>query len=346
VGDLFQEAKKVTKRFKISAYGAPGSGKTLFGLSFPKAGVVDMEHGTDWYAGRDVVSGLGIGRDFMVKHTKSAKEVIKFIDDLENRLRDDPGYIETLVIDPITLFWEAVQDAFLTRLQKKKGDDVEIMFHHWKKIKGPYLRLMTKLINLPVHLVLLGRESSIYDKNNKGELIVTGTKISAEKDTPYISDMHLRFFTKPHPETGEDVFFAKVEKDRTNILKKGTIIKNCSFKKLVELSNGIVNMDEVAVPSSSEPDEPISVAEKDMEIFDDEVKQEATATAKGDSLKDIDAIARELIKDDDIVSLRKKLEWSPAKVRAVIVREGFKTREEIGKYLADKVRDGSKSKEK
>ncbi len=339
MGDLFQEAQKVTKRFKISAYGAPGTGKTLFGLSFPKVAVIDLEHGTDWYAGRDVVPGLGVSKDFMVKHTRSAKEVIKTVDELDRKLRSDPGYIETLVVDPISLFWEAVQDAFLTRLQKKKGEDVEIMFHHWKKIKGPYLSLMTKLINLPVHLVLLGRESSVYDKNSKGELIVTGTKISAEKDTPYISDIHLRFFTKPHPETGEDVFFAMVEKDRTHILKKGTIIKNCSFSKLIELSEGIIDFDSVV----SVPDDNESAIEKDMEIFDEDVNEKSDEN-KGD-VADIDAIARELIKDDDIASLRKRLKWSPAKVRAIIVREGFKTRDEIGKYLADHVRGSSKTAE-
>jgi len=341
MGNLFEEAKKVKKRFKISCYGAPGSGKTLFGLSFPKVGVIDLEHGTDWYAGRDVVPGLGVSNDFMVKHTKSAKEVIRIVDELENKLKSDPGYIETLVIDPISLFWEAVQDAFLTRLQKKKGEDVEIMFHHWKKIKGPYLSLMTKLINLPVHLVLLGRESSIYEKNSRGELSVIGTKISAEKDTPYISDIHLRFFTKPHPETGNDVFFALVEKDRTNILKKGTVIKNCSFSKLVELSNGIVDMDSGDTMSLIESEE--SIAEKDMEIFDDqEIKDSESEKSKKSNIQKMDSIAQDLLKDDDIISLRKKLGWAPAKVRSIIIREEFKTREEIGKYLADKVRGTSK----
>lgn len=315
---LFDDATKVAKRFKISGYGGPGTGKTLFGLSFPKAAVIDMEHGTDWYAGRIIVPDLGIDPDFKVKHTKSAKVVTQIVDRLEQELEKNPGYIQSLVIDPITLFWEAIQEAFIMKLRKNKGEDANVQFHHWKDIKAPYRSLMTKLLNLPVHLVLLGREATLYEQK-KGELIQSGTKIATEKDTPYIADIHLRFFTRPHPEKGHDVFFAQVEKDRTHLLKKGTIIKDCCFQKLADLAAQQTSMDE---GSAVVYDNDTDVVEQDQELFED--------------IKTMDC--SDLINDEDIQKLWMELDWSPGKVTALIAANKLNDKTTLGKFLADKVR--------
>jgi hypothetical protein len=316
----FQDATKVAKRFKISAYGGPGCGKTLFGLSFPKPAVIDMEHGTDWYAGRVVVPEIGVNPEFKVKHTKSAKVVTDTVDWLERELEKDPDYCHSIILDPITLFWEAIQEAFIAKLRKKKGEDAKIQFQHWKDIKAPYRSLMTKLLNLPVHLVLLGREAAMYEQA-KGELIQVGTKISTEKDTPYVADIHLRLFTRPHPETEEDVFFAQVEKDRTHLLKKGSVIKNCCYQKLADLAAKQASMGDGEIAVYEDEDE---VAEKDQDLFDD-AKSSDDHTA--------------LINDEDIKKLWVELDWAPGKVAAMIDKDKLTSKKKLGKFLADKVRE-------
>lgn len=318
---MFQDSSKISKRFKVSAYGGPGCGKTLFGLSFPKPAVIDMEHGTDWYAGRIVVPHLGVSPDFKVKHTKSAKVVMDTVDELERQLEKDPDYCQTIVIDPITLFWEAVQEAFVQKLRKKRGEDATVQFQHWKDLKAPYRSLMTKLLNLPVHLVLLGREAALYEKE-KGELVQVGTKISTEKDTPYVADIHLRLFTRPHPETSEDTFFAQVEKDRTHLLRKGAIIRDCCYQKLAELAAQDSSLgDGHAVVYEDDKE----AAENDQQLFDEE--------------KPADADLSFVENDEAIVGLWKELDWTPGKVAAMANREGLTTRESVGKFLALKVRE-------
>lgn len=330
--ELFSQAAKISKRFKISAYGGPGTGKTLFGLSFPKVAVIDMERGTDWYAGNVVVPELGIDPNFMVKHTKSATVVKDIVRKLADVLDKNPGYIETLVIDPITLVWDNIQEAFMARLRKKKGEDAKVQFQHWKEIKAPYRELMTDLLNLPVHIVLLGREAAMYEQT-KGELIHIGTKIATEKDTPYIADIHLRFFTRPHPEQGHDVFFAEVEKDRTHLLKKGSIVKDCCYKTLAALA------EKRSLGQAGESvtyDNDAETLKNDETIFDED---------KGTNDNVPEDVMTEMLGNDKIEAVRKELGWAPGKVKAVANKHGFTTVPDLGKFLADEVRKSRSQKE-
>jgi hypothetical protein len=322
---LFDDAAKVAKRFKISGYGGPGTGKTLFALSFPKVAIIDMEHGTDWYAGRLVVPELGGSPDFKVKHTKSAKVVVEIVDQLERMLEKDPGFIQTLAIDPITLLWEAIQEAFIKRLRAKKGEDANVQFQHWKDIKAPYRSLMTKLLNLPVHLVLMGREAALYEQKG-GELTQVGHKIATEKDTPYVADIHLRFFTRPHPEKGHDVFFAQVEKDRTHLLQKGSIIKDCCYQKLADLAAKQASMGEGATPVYENDEEAV---ENDQALFDEPESKDHS----------------DLINDKEIKPLWHELGWASGKVKATIDKHKFTDRAELGKFLANMVREQREANE-
>lgn len=327
---LFEDAVRVDKKFKVSVYGAAGSGKTTFALSFPGVGVVDMERGTDWYAGRESRSGVKINPNFKVKHTGSAKDVIDLIDGLNDQFKKGNRPIETLVIDPVTMFWDAIQDAFLERLKKKsKDNDAKIQLWHWKEIRAPYRRAITKLLNMPIHFVLVGRESNVFEKDDKGELIVAGTKLAGEKDTPYTSDIHLHFFTRPHPETSENTFFVRVEKDRTGLLAEGSVVKDFSYHKLKELADG--DFSNVELPEEGPDDmryeDVDNISERDSEIFAD----------KSDPVSD-------LLNDEKIVMMRNRLGWMPGKVKALIEKHDITRVEDIGKLLADEIRKGNKKK--
>lgn len=94
-----QHAKFVRKRLKVAVFGEAGTGKTLFGLSFPRPLVVDMESGTDLYGG---------GHTFDVVHTTSVADVLEVL----QMIRSDNGKTwDTLVIDPATLVYSALIEA-------------------------------------------------------------------------------------------------------------------------------------------------------------------------------------------------------------------------------------------
>ena len=78
---LFKPASKVRKNFKVCVYGPTGSGKTLFGLTFPGTRYIDMEGGVDWYIGRKIIPEQH--DDFMLLQTSKAIDVIKAIEEVE-----------------------------------------------------------------------------------------------------------------------------------------------------------------------------------------------------------------------------------------------------------------------
>ena len=313
---MFRRASKVKKMFKICGFGPTGSGKTIFALTFPRPRYIDMESGTDWYIGRKVIPEQN--DDFDLLNTKSAGKVINAIDEIERDLEKDPECIESVVLDPVTVFWDALQEAYLDKM-RRKNSDFEIKFQHWKSIKGPYKQAMTTLINLPVNLILIGRESAEYEM--KGEkLVQVGTRISTEKDTPYLADIYLRFFTKKD-KNGNEIFLTQVEKDRTNLMKKGTIIENLTYQKLRAWA------DEQGIADGSGEERRVEtdkqVTDQDSKVFDEETTNSYES----------------LIYHEKIVPLYEELDWAPGKVKALIEKHGLVSVQTLGKFLSDKVRE-------
>jgi hypothetical protein len=76
---------------------------------------------------------------------------------------------KTIVIDPITVIWSALQDGrleFKTKnLDKAVSGEEKTFFSYqdWGQIKRFYSMLMTKLVNLPMHVVMIGRQKDEYE---------------------------------------------------------------------------------------------------------------------------------------------------------------------------------------
>ena len=327
---FFKRASKVRKNFKICIYGGTGSGKTILALTFPGLRYIDMEGGVDWYIGRKVLPEQH--DDFMLLQTSKAAEVLKAIDAIEAEIIEDPTLELTVVIDPVTVLWEAIQNGFMEMLKKRaktpqQKADVEIKFQQWRKVKTPYKNAITKLINMPVNLVLVGREGYIYEMKG-GELIQVGTKIATEKDTPYIADIYLRAF-KEKDTKGVVHYYMEIEKDRTNLLKEGAVVENLTYKKLYEMARAEGLVGPAAGPYN--PDKmqsEESIAAEDAAIFEEKKVEESDTEA--------------LINDEQISKLYKELGWTPGKVRATMVKEKLNNREALGKFLAELVREKRK----
>jgi hypothetical protein len=69
-----------------------------------------------------------------------------------------------IVIDPITVIWSALQDGrleFKTKnIDKAASGEEKAFFSYqdWGQIKRFYSMLMTKLVNLSMHVVMIGRQ--------------------------------------------------------------------------------------------------------------------------------------------------------------------------------------------
>jgi len=169
----FTPAEKVQKKLKVLLFGPSGSGKTLAALSFPRPAVIDSEGGTDLYAGREGIPPFQVLRAKSITELENAVKFIKY---------DNGKTFETLIIDPITVFYDVLKQG-----TERQAKNQQMGFREWAKINSRMKYLYNELTNLPVHVVVLARESIEYATKN-GSLERTGVKPDADKALVYIFD--------------------------------------------------------------------------------------------------------------------------------------------------------------
>lgn len=199
----FQKASLYHKRLKILAWGESGVGKTLFALKFPQAVVIDMENGTDHYG------ELG----FDVMKTTSWDEALKAVRWLAT---NDHEY-RTLVIDPLTIYWQSLQrkwsDIFLKRRAGTAGHKIEFydfQVRDWMTIKADFQVLINLLIEMDMNVVVTCRAKKEYADGNHTQVI--GSTYDCEKNTEYPFDIILRLYRR------EEKYMVLTQEDRTRQL--------------------------------------------------------------------------------------------------------------------------------
>lgn len=204
----FRPAKESNRRLKLLLWGDAGSGKTTIGIQFPNPAVIDLEGGTEHY---------GFDFQFDVLKATEADDINAAVDGL---LTQDHDY-RTLVIDPITLYWDALQkkwsEIFLRRNKGSKGHRLEfydMQPRDWMTIKAEHKELIRKLIQLDMNVIVTARQKTLYA--DQGFMRAVGETFDGEKSLPYLFDTILRLY---RDDKGR--FMAENLKDRTNKLPSG-----------------------------------------------------------------------------------------------------------------------------
>lgn len=132
---------------KILLYGEPGTGKSRAAATFPAPAIVDAENKIRLHA------GMGNLAAFPARSLDDLDTAISFIED------DGGNSYKTLVVDSITVLY--LQELERVRLaSKSKVLDVRNRAEVNRRMDSLYARLA----HLPVHLVVIARQATIYNR--------------------------------------------------------------------------------------------------------------------------------------------------------------------------------------
>lgn len=200
----FVKAAKAEKKVKLLIWGASGAGKTTLALQFPRPVVFDLDHGSDLYGDKfdfDVIQTTEIA---------AFKHAIKW-------LIDNPGHYETVVVDPISVYWESLQkywgEVFCQRLKGYKGNKNEFFElgpKEWSTIKLDFKNTVNKILSLDLNVVMTAREADNYKEG--GFMVKDGVRIDCERRISYAFDVVVRLYRE-----GKN-FWGEISKDRTESL--------------------------------------------------------------------------------------------------------------------------------
>lgn len=224
----FKKAESKQAFLKIGLYGPQGSGKTLTALllaeglaarSNKRIAYVDTERGTDFYS-QDIPERVihPNAFDFDAIYTRSLATVTDEIKAL------DPNVYGVVVIDSISHLWDSAIAAY----EGKQTSIGTIPMNAWAAIKRPYKKVIQTLLDMPVHVLILGRQKNEFEKDAKGELVKTGVAMRAEGETEYEPHICARFEASYKKDGALAGVLMIVEKDRSGILH-GRTIPNPTF---------------------------------------------------------------------------------------------------------------------
>lgn len=226
---LFKKPEEVKSGLKFLIYGATGTGKTWFALSFPEIVGIDTEDGWGRYLQKPV------GKN--IKHiltSSSATDLEEALDEIEEELIDS---VKTFVLDSYTKIYENQQFALQSlaeKRQRRKGqsdEDVGMSVRDWGKLKLNTKRIQATQLTLAskgINIVNVAQEADIKEKRGDNWVVI-GHKPDLSKGVEFDYDVVLRFITEDDKKNKTVNYKAEVLKDRTGTFKKYDIIDNPTF---------------------------------------------------------------------------------------------------------------------
>ena len=272
---LFKRPEEVKSGLKFLIYGATGTGKTWFALSFPEIVGIDTEDGWARYTNKP------IGKN--IKHiltSSSATDLEDALDEIEEELI---GSIKTFALDSYTKIYENQQFALQSlaeKRQRQKGksdEDVGMSVRDWGKLKLNTKRIQATQLMLAskgINIVNVAQEADIKEKRGENWVVV-GHKPDISKGVEFDYDVVLRFITEDDKKNKTVSYKAEVLKDRTGTFKKYDIIDNPTFSLWNDIYEQTMSAKESTVNFKKDID-------KDIEK---EEAESANATELSDKIK-------------------------------------------------------------
>lgn len=215
---LLKPAANQTAYLKAGIYGSEGSGKTftasrlasglakLSNKENPKIAFFDTEKGSDYLVGYFKEQGI----QFDVVKSRAFADLLATIREVEQNKYD------VLIVDSATHLWNELMESY-----KQKKHKSALSFADWAPLKAEWQKFSNAFINSKCHAIVLGRAGNMYDMEvnedtGKKEVIKTGTKMKAEGEFGYESDilMEMERVTENKKITNR----CFVIKDRTNTM--------------------------------------------------------------------------------------------------------------------------------
>lgn len=188
---LLKPAMNQTAYLKAGIYGFGGSGKTYTGSRMavglaklsnkenPRVAFFDTEKGSDFLVQYFKEQNVG----FDVVKSRSFADLLTFMQEAEQ------GKYDVAIIDSISHIWKELMNSYEKRMRRTNG----LLFQDWGKVKGEWQRFTDMFINGKMHTIVLGRAGYEYefdtDESGKKELNRSGTKMKAEGEFSYESDI-------------------------------------------------------------------------------------------------------------------------------------------------------------
>lgn len=148
------------KRLKLFLFGPPGSRKTTSALQFPKSVLIDLERGSEQYT--KTINKAGS----IVLETNNPDEVMAEI----KALLTEKHEYRTLIIDPVTIFYQALQDKWSRIFEhhaktEKEKELQDFGMRYWGRVKGEYKSFLRMLLQLDMNLIMTSHQKDIYGPN-------------------------------------------------------------------------------------------------------------------------------------------------------------------------------------
>ncbi len=146
------------KRLKMLVYGPAGVGKTTACLQFPRAYIIDTERGTDFYAETINKAESAVLQTF---NPETIKEELHALLTAKHNYR-------TLIIDPVTQIYNAVQERWTKIFEKNCKTENEIGdfgMRYWGKVKGEFKALQRLMLALDMNVIVTSHQKDVYGNN-------------------------------------------------------------------------------------------------------------------------------------------------------------------------------------
>lgn len=163
------------KRLKLFVYGPAGVGKTVAAIQFPKAVIIDTEKGTDFYT--ETIQKQGS----VVFQSTNPDDIHDEIRELMTKKHE----YKTLIIDPMTQVYNAIQEKWTRILSDGKSKNEDLGMRFWGKVKSEMKSIQRMILALDMNVIITSHQKDVYGENFKK----IGVTYDAMRGDDYLFDL-------------------------------------------------------------------------------------------------------------------------------------------------------------